>query len=79
MGMHVSHRVQSEVSQKNNLQPVACGYTTVHPRLVQMEGGRDTRRSYDARPCTSFVEYSAEVLRLQLYGILEREIGNDDI
>ena len=48
MGVQVSHRVQSEVSQEDHLQPAACGYTTVHPRLVQMEGCRDLRRSYDA-------------------------------
>ena len=47
MGIQVPHRVKSEVSQEDHLQPAACGYTTVYPRLVEMEGRRDLRRTYD--------------------------------
>lgn len=79
MGMQVPHRVQSEVSPEDHLQPITGGYTAVYPGFVQMEGRGDIGGSYDARPCTSAVEYPAEVLCLQLYGVLERKIGNDDL
>ena len=35
MGMQVSHRVQSEVSQEDHLQPVTCGYTTIREQEKQ--------------------------------------------
>ena len=79
MGMQVPHRVQSEVSKKDHLQPITSGYTAVYSGFVQMEGRGDIGGSYDARPCTSAVVDTAEILRLQLYGVLEREIGNDDL
>ena len=79
MGMQVPHRVQSEVSKKDHLQPITSGYTAVYSGFVQMEGCGDIGGAYDARPCASAVVDTAEILRLQLYGVLEREIGNDDL
>ena len=51
MGMQVSHRVQSEVSKKDHLQPITSGYTAVYSGFVQMEGCGDIGGAYDARPC----------------------------
>ena len=79
MGMQVPHRVQSEVSKKDHLQPITSGYTAVYLGSVQMERRGDIGGAYDARPCASAVEYPAEVLRLQLYGVLEREKRPDDV
>ena len=44
-----------------------------------MEGCGDIGGAYDARPCASVVVDTAEILCLQLYGVLERKIGNDDL
>ena len=71
MGMQVPHRVQSEVSKKDHLQPITSGYTAVYSGFVQMEGCGDIGGAYDARPCASAVVDTAEILRLQLYGVLE--------
>ena len=78
MGVQVSHRVQSEVSQEDHLQPVAWGYTTVYPGSVQMERCGDIGGAYDAQPCTSAVVDHAEILRLQFHGVSQRKNSDDD-
>ena len=48
MGMQVSYRVQSKISEKDHLLPVEKGYTAVYPGFVQMERRRNHRRKDDA-------------------------------
>ena len=79
MGMQVPHRVQSEVSKKDHRQPITSGYTAVYPGFVQMEGRGDIGGSYDARPCTSAVVDTAEILCLQFYGVSQRKNSDDDL
>ena len=79
MGMQVPHRVQSEVSPEDHLQPITGGYTAVYPGFVQMEGRGDIGGSYDARPCTSVVVDPAEILRLRFHEVSQRKNSDDDL
>ena len=79
MGMQVPHRVQSEVSKKDHLQPITSGYTAVYLGSVQMERRGDIGGAYDARPCTSVVVDPAEILRLRFHEVSQRKNSDDDL
>ena len=67
--MQVPHSNCSEIPKKSNILRVSERPARYHKDIMQVQGSRNHRRSYDARPRTFAVEYPAKDEYIQFYGI----------
>lgn len=78
MGVQVSHRIYTQVSEENRLLGNERRYPGYYPGPVQVERGDDHRGKSDAGSHTSAAVDPAKIFGIQLHGISEREKCDDD-
>ena len=79
MGMQVSYRIYTEISEENDIQSVTKRYPANHPGSVQMERDRNHRRTYDAGPHPPAGERATEIQHLPNHGIFKGKECDDDL
>ena len=79
MGMKVSYRIYTEISEENDIQSVTKRYPANHPGSVQMERDRNHRRTYDAGPHPPAGERAAKIQYLSNHGISQGKECDDDL
>lgn len=70
--MQVAYSNCPEIQEKNNIQLIPKRLARNHKNIMQIQRCRNNRRTYDARTCASFVEYTIQNEHSEFYGILER-------
>ena len=79
MDVQIPHSVHTEIQKENNLQSVQSELARNHKDAMQVQGSRNTRRSHDARPCTSAFEYSTKNKRVKFHGISQGKKRTNDV
>lgn len=77
--MQVPYSDCSKIPKENNIQSIPKGLARNYKNTLQIQRCRNNRRAYDARPCTSFVEHTAQNECSKFYGILKRKKCIDDV
>ena len=78
MGVQVSHRIYTQVSEENRLLGDERRYSGYYPGPVQVERGNNHRGKSDARSHSSAAVDPTKIFGIQLHGISEREKCDDD-
>ena len=78
MGVQVSHRIYTQVSEENRLLGDERRYPGYYQGPVQVERSNDHRGKSDAGSHSSSVVDPAKIFGIQLHGISEREKCDDD-
>ena len=77
--MQVPYSNRSKIQKKNNIQSISKRFAGHYKNTLQIQRRRNNRGAYDARPCTSTAQYTAQNEHSEFYGIPKRQKCIDDV
>ena len=79
MDVQVPHSVHSEIQKEGHIQSVSSRLARNNPNSVQVQGSRNTGRTYDAGPCAPTIKYTTKNECVKFYGIFKRKKCANDV